>query len=147
VGTVVHHTIAKPFVGLKVVPDLIGLTKAQAQAAIAAAGLTPDVDTVVNNAHPAGKVYTQNPAAGTLKAAGTVVHAKVAMGGLGLVTVPNLIGLTPAQANAALAAKGLVSDGKIQFQFGKPLHKVYSQNKVAGSLVLVGATVKWKANP
>jgi beta-lactam-binding protein with PASTA domain len=146
VGSTVHFTIAKPVLVQNVaVPNLIGKTQMQAGAALAAADLGSDFDHHNAPGKPAGKVYQQNPAAGTLVPKNTVVHARVAT--LSMVTVPNLIGLTPAQANAALAIKGLGSNGKIEFSLFKPPGKVYSQSKNPGTSVLMGATIHWKANP
>jgi beta-lactam-binding protein with PASTA domain len=148
VGSVVHYTTAKSILGgLKFVPDVVGKTKAQAALAIAALGFTADFDTVVTNAHPAGKVYHQSPAAGQLRAPGTTIHMKVAQAAAATVTVPNLIGLTKPQANAVLALKGLGSNGQTVFMFGKPLHKVYSQSKLPGTHVAPGTVISWKANP
>jgi serine/threonine-protein kinase len=146
VGTTVHYTVAKPVLVVNVaVPNLIGMNKVQAHAAILAVDLAPDIDVAPAPGKPPGKVWQQLPAAGALVPKGTTVKANVASAAL--VAVPNLIGLTPAQANAALAVKGLGSDGQIQFQIFKPPGRVYSQNKVAGAMVAPATVVKWKANP
>jgi beta-lactam-binding protein with PASTA domain len=64
-----------------------------------------------------------------------------------IATVPNVIGRTAVQAQADIEAAGLVSDGSIVFAFGRPLHRVYSQNILPGTTVAYGSVVKWKANP
>jgi serine/threonine-protein kinase len=146
-GSVVSYTVATHAIGPKVVPDVFGLTKAAAQLKIHLAGLTADFDDVATALHPAGRVYAQSPAAGAFVPSGTVVHAKVAKAGPGLVLVPNLIGLTPPQAAAALAAKELGSQGTLVPNLSKPPHKVYSQSRSPGSFVTSGTVVKWRYNP
>jgi hypothetical protein len=149
VGSVVQYTIARPAGGgLRTVPDLVGNTQGQASIEVATAGLTIDFDHVSTGAHPAGRVYAQSPAAGSSVPAGTVVRARVATpAGPATVAVPNLIGLASGAARAALEARGLVSDGRVVLRPDKPLHRVYSQSRVAGSHVAPGTTIRWRANP
>jgi beta-lactam-binding protein with PASTA domain len=146
-GSVVHYTIAQPLLGTRTVPDVFGRTRPQAIAAISAAGLTPDVQEIASPGHPAGRVFSQSPAAGATRPAGAIVIARVATPGPGLVSVPNLIGLTPTEAGNALAGVGLVSQGMITIRLDRPLHRVYSQSRVAGSMVPPGTTVRWRSNP
>jgi beta-lactam-binding protein with PASTA domain len=148
-GTVVTYKIAMGLGILKTVPDLFGKTKAQALAALATAGLTGNATEEICLTCPAGRVKGQNPAAGTNVPGGTMVNFAIAKGLVVAImtTVPNLKGLTKAQAEAALAAKGLVSDGKVEWKFGEPLNRVWAQNPSAGTLVAKGSTVHWKRNP
>jgi beta-lactam-binding protein with PASTA domain len=135
---------------LGVVPGVLGKLKGAAAAEIAAAGFVPNVVEVVAIGKPLGRVFDQDPAGGSSHPKGSVVTLRVAkLLGLqpALVTVPNLIGLTPAAAQAALAAKGLGSDGKMVLALGKPHNRVYSQNKASGSLVPPGTEVRWRWNP
>ena len=93
-------------------------------------------------------MFNQFPNAATPANVGSVVSFKVAQNVLvPTVQVPNLIGMTPGQAAAALAAVQLVSNGTIDFKFGKPLHRVYSQGKNPFTLVPKGSIVSWRANP
>ncbi len=161
VGSTVHLGLAgfklpPPPLPLVVhVPNLSGKSFDQAKAALEGVGLVANGSTVVAPGKPIGQVFWQDPAPGALVGKGTAVAYRVAKpifvplpGPLDiLVQVPNLIGLTPAQANAKLASKGLSSDGQIAFKLGKPAGKVYSQTPGAGFPLIKGATVKWKANP
>ena len=148
-GTQVQYFIAgaplPPAVAM--VPGLFGLTKAQAIVKLQAFGFVADPSDVFAPGKPVGLVYTQAPAANTGAAVGTVVHFQIAKGGIPMVLVPNLIGLTPAQANAALAFKGLSSSGTVVFKFGKPLNAVYSQSVSPNVAVPKGTVISWKANP
>ena len=68
----------------------------------------------------AGFVVGQNPAGNTGANIGTVVTLSVSKSpGIGMVAVPNLIGLTGPQADAALAAVGLGSNGSSVVNFNK----------------------------
>lgn len=129
------------------VPPLVGLTKAQAIAKLSSFGFVADADEVIAFGKPPGLVYAQSPAANTGAAVGTVVQFKVAKAPILTVQVPNLIGLTPAQANATLAAKGLGSSGTISFKFGKPLNVIYSQSVSPNVVVPKGTVISWKSNP
>ncbi len=152
-GTAVRFKVAVHLLpAFVVVPDLMGKTKAQADAMLAAAGLHADGSMHLAPGKPPGRVYEQSPAAAAHVAPGATVHFKVAVLVIhppppALVSVPNLIGLTPAQANAALSARGLASDGRIDLNLHKPLHRVYSQNPASATLVAPGSTVRWKSNP
>jgi beta-lactam-binding protein with PASTA domain len=148
-GTVVTYRVALGLGVLRTVPDLLGKTKAQALAALAAAGLAGNATEEVCLTCPVGRVKGQSPAAGTNVPSGSIVTFAIAKGLVVTVftTVPHLKGLTKAQAESALAAKGLVSDGKVEWRFGEPLNRVWAQNPAAGTVVPKGTTVHWKRNP
>ena len=91
-----------------VVPDLYNLSESIAEATITAAGLTlGSVTTQADVIIIPGNVDGQNPAAGTIVAALSPVDIVVSTGRAGLV-VPDLIGLTPDEANAILTTQGFV---------------------------------------
>jgi beta-lactam-binding protein with PASTA domain len=90
-GTVVTVTLLAPG-GRVVVPDVVGLDRAQAQASIDAAGLIMRAD-----ADGDGRVRTQTPAAGTLVPAGSVVGV-----GLGATGTPGWVVLAVVAAVAGL---------------------------------------------
>ncbi len=123
-------------------PDLVGMTEANARAAIAAAGLT--VGTVTRTASatvPSGSVVSQNPAAGTLVASGTAVDLVVSTGPAA-VAAPDVVGMTEANARAAIAAAGLTVGTVTQTASATvPAGSVVSQNPAAGTSLQPGATV------
>ena len=89
-----------------VVPPIVGLPRASAEAALLAAGLTVGVFTEeYSDTVPAGIVISQNPAAGVEVLLGAAVGAAVSLGPQP-VPVPDVTGLPRADAEAALAAAG-----------------------------------------
>jgi hypothetical protein len=89
------------------VPDVVGLPQAQAEAAIATAGLS-----VGTTAHqfsqtvPFGSIISQQPAAGIEVTFGTSVDLVISQG-VPLI-VPDLTGMTTSQAQAAITAANLM---------------------------------------
>ncbi len=130
-----------PGLQFRLVPDLVGKSKAQALAALNAADLVADWE----GPHhlPGAKVSSQAPAAGTLVAKNSTVKAHFAgvilPPGALQTTVPNLIGKSKAQAQALLAAKNLVADWQGPHHLA--LARVSAQSKPAGAVVLKGSTI------
>lgn len=130
------------------VPVLVGLQRPQAEQLLLQANLTVKKVFLPGPLLQNDKVVGQSIAAGVKVAPGTQVTIQVIQGQFALLAkVPNLIGLTPQQAKAALEAKGLVSVGILQPTFGKPHGKVYSQNTAVNQMVPVGTQVSWRWNP
>jgi serine/threonine-protein kinase len=96
------------------VPDVVGTNIDQAQRNIAVAHLTAQVQEV-DSAAPRGQVLKQNPAGGTTVKAGSTVTLTVSRGNQ--IQMPNLRGLTPDQALAALQRMG----------WNGTLHQVFTQ--------------------
>jgi RHS repeat-associated protein len=90
------------------VPDVVGQTQATAEAAIADAGLVVGTVTTANSdIVPAGSVISQTPVGGTEVPAGNAVDLVISLGPA-LVTVPDVVGQTQADAEAAITAANLV---------------------------------------
>ena len=125
-----------------VVPNVVGLTQANATTAITNAGLVVGTVTTQNNAAPAGQVIGQNPAAGASVAAGSAVDLVVSLGPPPPVNVPNVVGLTQAAATTAITNAGLVV-GTVTSQSDPniPAGQVISQNPAAGASVAAGSAV------
>ena len=121
------------------VPNVVGSTQAAAQTAITNAGLTVGTITTANSPTvPAGRVISQNPAAGTNVAPGSAVALVVSLGA----AVPNVVGLTEAAAATALTNAGLTK-GTVTTATSTtvPTGNVISQNPAAGSNVAPGSAV------
>ena len=88
------------------VPDVTGLTQAQADAAIQAAGLTVTVPDYVASTTPPGTVLAQDSPAGTIEPTGSPVQLTVS---LGQVTVPDVLGDRWAAAVQAISEAGLTA--------------------------------------
>ena len=146
--TVTFGAVVGPPLGLTQVPNLMGKTKAQAQALLQAAHL---------DGHWAGphhlalaRVSAQSRPAGTTVLRNTTItvtfHLAIGPGpGPGgpivhLRTVPNVVGLTEAQARAALLAKQLVPSVVRVPSFPPPL-RVKTQAPGPGTVVGEGTSV------
>jgi RHS repeat-associated protein len=89
------------------VPDVVGMTRTAAQAAIIAAKLAAGTEsTVPNGTVPKDSVISQNPLAGTSVAEGTSVSLVVSLGS-GLVTMPSVVGMIRSAAELAINTAGL----------------------------------------
>ena len=89
------------------VPNVVGMTQANAEAAIVAANLAVGTVTTANSSTvPAGSVISQDPAAAASVPEGSPVALVVSLGPV-MVTVPNVVGMTQANAEAAIVAASL----------------------------------------
>jgi RHS repeat-associated protein len=123
------------------VPDVVGQTQAQAEATIIAAGLVVGVVTSeFSDTVPAGTVIQQSPSAGTIVVAGTAVDLVVSLGPSAV--VPDVTGLTEAEAGAALGARGLVT-GNVTTENSDtvPAGLVIRHSPVADTVVPRGSAV------
>ena len=127
---------------LVTVPNVVGQTQAAAQTALTGVGLTVGTVTTASSATvPAGRVISQNPAAGTGVAAGSAV-ALVVSSGPAAVSVPNVVGQTQAAAQTALTGVGLtVGTVTTASSATVPAGQVISQNPAAGTGVAAGSAV------
>jgi len=124
----------------RIVPDVVGLAQAAAEAAIISAGLSVGAVTEAYSATvPAGNVISQSPTAGSSVPAGTAVALVVSKG---LPIVPNVVGLAQAAAEAAIISAGL-SVGVVTEAFSATVAAglVISQNPAAGSSAAAGSGV------
>jgi len=90
-----------------VVPNVVNMTQANAQAAITGAKLNIGTITQANSATvPAGSVISQNPAAGASVAEGSSVTLVISLGPV-MVTVPDVVGMTQAAATSTITSAKL----------------------------------------
>ncbi|MHC4202414.1 MAG: PASTA domain-containing protein [Planctomycetota bacterium] len=126
-------------------PDLKHQTATSANAALVAAGLRRG--TVAYGVGRPGRVVSQSPAAGALVAGGTAVSYIVGRTTgrprppTGTVTVPNLVGMQQAAAEAALRNAGLAV-GTVTKRVGPQQGKVLYQSPSAGARVARGTSVR-----
>ena len=116
------------------VPDVVGMTQGNAEAAIVAAQLTVgNVTEEFSCTVPAGDVISQDPVAGTCVDPGTAVDLVVSLGPL---EVPDVVGMSQADAEAAIIAAGLtVGNVTEEYSCTVPAGDVISQDPVAGTCV------------
>jgi len=130
--------VAKPIA--VIVPHVVGLRQAEAEATILSARLTVGtISEALSGIYAAGYVISQDPTASNTVLAGIPVNFVVSMGG---VTVPNVVGLSPAEAETAITSVGLVAvtAGDV---FSDAIAEGYiaSQNPPGGQPVVSGANV------
>ena len=116
------------------VPDVVGMTKTAAKTAISAAGLTPGLTfTDYSSTVPAGSVMAQFPLAGTSVHQGDDVLMTISLGPE-MTTVPDVVGMTQADAGTAIIAAEL-SVGTITQEYSDSVSAGYviSQSPAAGS--------------
>ena len=130
-----------------VMPDLVGLSQADAEAAVRAAGLIVErVSSVYSNDVPAGSVADQTPLAGSKVPAGTPVTIVLSGGpqtspSPGASAVPSVVGLAQGDAVAALEDAGFTTDVTTAVSTTTPSGYVVSQIPKAGVVAEPGTTV------
>jgi len=130
------------------VPNVVNQTQAAAATALTGAGLVVGAVTQQSNATvPAGRVSSQNPAAGVGVTAGSAVNLVVSTGpaptpGPTMVTVPNVVNQTQAAATAAIQGV-LLAVGTVSQQSSATVAagSVISQSPAAGSSLATGSAV------
>ena len=122
------------------VPDVSGMTEAEAVVAIRDAGLDLGSTEKDYNADvPSGQVYDQAPKGGTEAPKGSPVTIFVSEG-VQTVTIPNVIGMSEAQAISTLEDANLTV-GTTQEYSDKPVGEVINQSPDAGVNVDAGTKV------
>jgi beta-lactam-binding protein with PASTA domain len=120
-------------------PDLVGLAAADAAKQVADLKLTPVLKQVASKEAP-GTVVAQAPAAGALAKPGSKVVLSVA-GSKKSVAVPDLVGKSTQEADAALKQAGLTGT-VAQVPSSQPKGTIVAQNPPAGSKVASGTAVR-----
>ena len=87
------------------VPDVVGMTKAQATEVLTKAHFTP-IPESVPSADPINQVVGQEPAGGSTVTAGSAVKIRLSNGKVPTVKVPDVVGLPQRTAMARLRAEG-----------------------------------------
>jgi beta-lactam-binding protein with PASTA domain len=122
------------------VPNLIGLTQAQADAAVTAKGLVP-VNKPLNNAKPVGTVFDQSPVPLAEAPAKSTVTLSVSLGAAPI-PVPSLVGSTVDGAAATLLAQGF-TQGLVTLKDGTtPKGQVISSTPAQGVKAPYGSAVQ-----
>lgn len=126
------------------VPNVIGIDQVEASNAIESAGFKVSVKKAYSDTVEAGKVISQSPSASSATTPGATVTITVSEGKeeAKSATVPNVVGLTEADAKAKLAELGI--ECKVAYQSSASNVKegyVFGQSVKAGDKVAAGATV------
>ncbi len=126
------------------VPDVTGMTREAASAALSAGDLTTgSVTQQCSGTVAAGNVIGSDPAAGVTVEAGSGVALVVASGPCTVpVAVPNVVGRTASDAIAAIQAAGLSVGAVTQrYSAAVPEGMVISQNPTAGTTLMPHSAV------
>jgi penicillin-binding protein 1A len=123
------------------VPDVLGFKSEHAQNVLANANFTPLVK-VVDSAEPKGTVVAETPAGGASLELGALVTIDVSSGVPAKVKVPDVVGMSQADAKAALEAAGFIVNivEKHVSDLGN-VGVVLDQNPAAGIKTLQGTAV------
>jgi eukaryotic-like serine/threonine-protein kinase len=113
----------------KPVPNAVGLAEAEARDRLVDAGFQVDSREVFAEQEP-GTVVSQDPAAGADAEDGANVTIEVSKG-TGLVDVPNVVGLTRAEAEAEVSSAKLEAN-VVEVPSTEPAGTVVAQNPVGG---------------
>ena len=123
------------------VPDVTGKTEAEATAALEDAGLAVGEVTRASDAElAAGTVLAQEPAAGTEVDEGSRV-ALTLSSGPGTAEVPDVVGMSGAEAEAALTEAGFAPTSALQYDLKAPVGEVVDQLPAGGEQVAPGSQV------
>ena len=123
------------------VPDLTGLSRAEAEAALDAVGLKlQGISQQYNQAIEKDKVITQSPEPGAQVSEGSSVSI-VTSKGPEMVTVPDVVGLTQDAATSRLETAGLQAQVQEVSSPDKPAGTVISQSPEGGNKVPKGTGV------
>lgn len=128
--------------GEALVPDVIGLTRAQAIAELNRNGLGFAASSVYSDSEPEGLVFNQTPAPGVVASEGAEVGILVSLGRSpgANVTMPNLLRMTEAQAVDAIEDAGL--EPRVMKQPKRDsVGRVYEQSPEPGTAVPEGRLV------
>ncbi len=136
-GTPVQYVVSRG-VETTTVPNVVGMTKQQAEAKLRAAGFRVRASDAFSESVPAGKVISQNPQEKLTVAVGSVVSIVVSKGAE-RVSVPDVIGRTAIDAKAVLEAAGFKVE--LQYEPHSEAGTVLEQSPSPGTSVAKGSTV------
>ncbi len=128
----------------KEVPDVVGMTEAQAVEMIEAEGFkVGTIDKVHDEEAEAGKVLSQDPNGGTAKPEGTKINLVVSMG-VNEVQLPDFSNMTIDQAQREAAKYKLVLQPmEAEYSADVEVNKIIRTSPEAGATVAEGSTVKY----
>ena len=126
--------------GTVAVPSVAGQSEAAASATLRRAGLIPVPALTANASVPSGVVIGETPPAGSLVGRGTRVTIAVSTGP-GSSALPNVVGLTAAQATAKLKQAGFKPTSETQSSTTVSSGQVISTDPTAGTELQAGSPV------
>lgn len=126
------------------VPDLVGMDRAEARERVERRGLAYEETSGLHHPDSAGTVIAQEPLPGQVIEPGTVVRVIPSLGPHRR-AVPDLLGLSVEQAEAALNGEGFATD-LVWSDAGADVGKVIALEPEAGTVVTLPATIRVMAS-
>jgi beta-lactam-binding protein with PASTA domain len=123
------------------IPNVIGLREEDAKAALVGAGYQVETKTTYDERFEEGLVVSQAPEAGTAAEPGTLVTIVVSKGKNPEATVPDVVGMTEAEAAKVLQDAGFEVVPAASFSDAVPSGSVINQDPEAGATALIGSAV------
>lgn len=122
------------------VPDVVGKTAAEAEAAISQKKLVSEVTEEFNDTVDAGKVIRESPQAGTVIKKGGTVNIVISKGPE-KINVPDVSGMSKDDAKSTLESLGFVVTTDTAVSTPADYDKVVNQDPAAGQQAIKGSTV------
>ncbi len=146
-GSVLTLTVALPAAQPAQVqlPSLFGLSESHALGLLQSLGLGASLVREPSG-FPAGVVFAQGPAAGSLLPPGSLVALRVSAGGpppVATAIVPSLVGLDPLEAWLKAVLAGFTPRGLKHLAPGLPADKVDAQSPAPGSVLPRGSELRF----
>jgi eukaryotic-like serine/threonine-protein kinase len=126
--------------GTVAVPSVTGQSEAAASAVLRRTGLVPVPALTANDTVPSGTVFGETPPAGSIVGKGTHVTIAVSIGP-GSSALPNVVGLTTAQASTKLKSAGFKPVSETRASSTVPSGHVISTDPPAGTELEAGSQV------
>jgi serine/threonine-protein kinase len=138
-GSTVEITVSSG-IGDGTVPDVVGRTQAAAESLLKTNNFIPEVKEASSDTVAKGTVISQSPSANGKATKNSVVTITVSSGA-GDVSIPNVVGLTAAQASNQLGQAGFTVTTTSQSSSTNPTGTVISTNPTAGTKAAKGSAV------
>jgi len=138
-GSTVEITVSSG-IGDGTVPDVVGRTQAAAESLLKTNNFIPEVKEASSDTVAKGTVISQSPSANGKATKNSVVTITVSSGA-GDVSIPNVVGLTAAQASNQLGQAGFTVTTTSQSSSTNPTGTVISTNPTAGTKAAKGSSV------
>ncbi len=127
--------------GTTTVPNVVGMTVAEAGDALTKAGLTAKATYKESTEYEKDYIVSQDIEGNTEVASGTVLNLVVSSGKIVGVTVPDVVGMTEAEAKVMLDNEGFAMQKQLQESDTVEKGKVISQNPLGATTAAKGSQV------
>lgn len=127
--------------GTTIVPNVVGMTVAEAGEALTKAGLTAKATYKESTEYEKDYIVSQDIEGNTEVDSGTVLNLVVSSGKIVGVNVPDVVGLTEAEAKVRLEAEGFAMQKQLQDSDAVEKGKVISQNPLGATTAAKGSDV------